>query len=155
MDEVGAFFVYGTLKKSFLRGGLWPRKPTRILTGTIQADLYDLGPYPAASSGENWILGEVWEFQPADMDATIAELDLIEGYMPSRNVNEYVRNIVMTEFVGPEAATGSRAAYAYFAGNSGRLEGARKIMPKLEFLARPVAAWPDATSRVPGSFSEE
>ena len=153
--DVVAFFVYGTLKKSHLRGGLWPRKPIRIVAGAIQSDLFDLGTYPAAFPGDNWLLGEIWEFDPADLDPTIAELDLIEGYHPSRENNEYVRQIVTVEYAGTESKPQRMRAYAYFAAKTKRLEVARKIMPFLEFLGRPVAAWPDAKTRVPTSFSEE
>lgn len=153
--DVSTFFVYGTLKKSYLRGGLWPRKPLRILMGTIQSDLFDLGPYPAAAPGENWLLGEIWEFKPEDMDPTISELDQIEGYYPGSENNEYVRQIVTAEFVSQEASTEQVRAYAYFAAQPKRLETARKIRPFLEYLGRPVASWPDSISRVPSSFSEE
>jgi len=154
-QDVAAFFVYGTLKKSFLRGGLWPRKPTRIVAGVIQSDLFDLGPYPAASPGTNWLLGEIWEFHHEDMDPTIAELDHVEGYNPSRENNEYVRRIVSVEFAGPELTPQQMRAYAYFAAQAKRLEIARKVMPFLEFMGRPVAAWPDKGARVPSSFLEE
>lgn len=153
--DVSAFFVYGTLKKSYLRGGLWPRKPIRILAGAIQSDLFDLGPYPAALPGTNWLLGEIWEFNHGDLDPTIAELDLIEGYHPSRENNEYIRRIVTVEFAGIESTPQRVRAYAYFAAQTKRLEVARKIQPFLEFLGRPVAAWPDAGTRVPTSFAEE
>ncbi len=154
-SDVAAFFVYGTLKKSHLRGGLWPRKPIRIVVGAIQSDLFDLGPYPAAGPGSNWLLGEIWEFNHEDLAPTIAELDLIEGYNPSRENNEYVRQIVIAEFAGTELKPQRVRAYAYFAAQTKRLEVARKIKPFLEFLGRPVAAWPDAKTRVPTSFSEE
>ncbi len=154
-NDVAAFFVYGTLKKSYLRGELWPRKPLRIVAGAIQSDLYDLGPYPAAAPGSHWLLGEIWEFNHADMDTTIAELDLIEGYNPLRENNEYTRQIVIAEIVGPESQPQTLRAYAYFAAQPKQLEVARKIKPFLVFLGRPVAAWPDASSRVPSSFSEE
>ncbi len=154
-NDISAFFVYGTLKKSYLRGGLWPRKPLRIVAGAIQSDLYDLGPYPAAAPGKHWLLGEIWEFNYADMDPTIAELDLIEGYNPLRENNEYTRQIVTAEILGPESRPQKLRAFAYFAAQPKRLEVARKIKPFLEFLGRPVAAWPDASSRVPSSFSEE
>ena len=154
-QDVSAFFVYGTLKKSHLRGGLWPRKPKRIVAGSIQSDLFDLGPYPAAVPGNQWVLGEIWEFDQSDMDATIAELDMIEGYVPSRASNEYIRQIVTAEYLGQDSTPQQLRAYAYFAAQPQQLEAARKIMPFLEFLGRPVAAWPDAKARVPMSFSEE
>ena len=153
--EVNAFFVYGTLKKSYLRGGLWPRKPLRITVGSIQSDLFDLGPYPAATPGRHWILGEIWEFNQADMDPTIAELDQFEGYVASRDSNEYIRQIVNAEFLGAESKPKQLRAYAYFSAQPKRLEVARKIKPFLEFLGRAVAAWPDAGANVPASVSEE
>ena len=153
--EVSAFFVYGTLKRSFLRGGLWPRKPLRIVPATIQSDLYDLGPYPAASPGKHWLLGEIWEFQSEDMDQTILKLDLIEGYSPNRDSNEYERQIVSAEIAGPESIPLNIQAYAYFAAQPKQLLLARQIKPFLQFMGRPVAAWPDSIARIPVSFSEE
>jgi len=154
-QNISAFFVYGTLKKSYLRGGLWPRKPLRIFPGTIQSDLFDFGSYPAASPGKQWLLGEIWEFLPEDMEPTIAELDQIEGYYPGSDKNEYNRLVVTAEFVGPDLLPGHTRAFAYFAAQANQLEIARKILPFLEFLGRPVASWPDSISRVPTSFSEE
>lgn len=153
--DVNAFFVYGTLKKSYLRGGLWPCKPLRIMVGSIQSDLFDLGPYPAATPGKDWVLGEIWEFNQKDMEPTIVELDQIEGYVSSRENNEYIRQLVNAEFMGSESSPIQIRAYAYFAAQPKQLEVARKIKPFLEFLGRPVAAWPDARANVPASFSEE
>ncbi len=153
--EVKAFFVYGTLKRSFLRGGLWPRKPLRIVAASIQSDLFDLGPYPAATPGKHWLLGEIWEFNPSDMSQTIRELDLIEGYRPDGQENEYVREVVCAEFVGTESIPTMMHAYAYFLAQPKRLELARPIKPFLQFMGRPVAAWPDSIARVPARFSEE
>lgn len=153
--EVSAFFVYGTLKRSYLRGGLWPRKPIRIIAGSIQSDLYDLGPYPAAAPGEHWLLGEIWEFKPEDMEQTTLELDLIEGYSPDRENKEYIRKMVTAEFLGPENSPQSLLAYAYFVAQPKQLEIARQIKPFLQFMGRHVAAWPDSLARVPVCFSEE
>jgi gamma-glutamylcyclotransferase (GGCT)/AIG2-like uncharacterized protein YtfP len=153
--QVSAFFVYGTLKRSFLRGGLWPKKPLRIVAGTIQSDLFDLGPYPAAAPGMHWLLGEIWEFQPEDMEQTIRELDLIEGYDPHRVGNEYIRQVVSAEFAGQDSVPSTILAYAYFAAEPKQIEIARPIKPFLQFMGRPVAAWPDSIARVPVSFSEE
>ena len=149
-----AFFVYGTLKKSQLRGGLWPRRPLEILPAIIQADLFDLGPYPAAAYGDNWLMGEIWQFKPDDMRATIEALDHIEGYEALANDNEYLREIVTVE-VQSEEATVTTKAYAYFAAQVAELAIARPIQPWLQFLGRNVAAWPDARSRTPKSFAEE
>ena len=149
-----AFFVYGTLKKSQLRGGLWPRKPSQIRSAIIQADLFDLGPYPAAVKGAGWILGEIWHFEPGDMQATIQTLDQIEGYDPRDSGNEYVREIVVAEWVDGDEATTCNA-FAYLNAQAKRLETARQIKPILKVFGRTAAAWPDASARVPASFSEE
>ncbi len=154
-QDINAFFVYGTLKRSFLRGGLWPRKPLRIVAASIQSDLFDLGPYPAATPGKHWLLGEIWEFNSEDMPQTIRELDLIEGYYKDRDDNEYVREIVTAEFLGPASNTTLVQAYAYFLAQPKRLELARPIRPFLQFMGRAVAAWPDSIARVPARFSEE
>lgn len=89
------------------------------------------------------------------MEPTIVELDQIEGYVGSRENNEYIRQIVNAEFMGPESSPMQIRAYAYFAAQPKQLEVARKIEPFLEFLGRPVAVWPDARANVPASFSEE
>ena len=149
-----AFFVYGTLKKSQLRGGLWPRKPSQIRSAVIQADLFDLGPYPAAVQGSGWILGEIWHFEPGDMEVTLLTLDQIEGYDPRDSYNEYVREIVVAEWVDGNKATTCNA-FAYFNAQAKRLETARQIKPILKVFGRTAAAWPDASARVPASFSEE
>ncbi len=149
-----AFFVYGTLKKSQLRGGLWPRKPSQIRSAIVQADLFDLGPYPAAVPGSGWILGEIWHFEPGDMQATIQTLDQIEGYDPRDSDNEYVREIVVAEWVDGDEATKCNA-FAYLNAQAKRLETARQIKPILKVFGRTAAAWPDASARVPASFSEE
>ena len=155
MQQIACFFVYGTLKKSQLRGGLWPKCPLEILPAVIQADLYDLGPYPAAVPGSGWILGEVWRFDWVDVEPTLTVLDRIEGFDDSRNDNEYVRKAVTASYVGANGNAADITAFAYFAGSSGSINHARQISPFTNFLNRRVAAWPDAMSRVPRSFAEE
>lgn len=149
-----AFFVYGTLKKSQLRGGLWPREPSQIRSAIIQADLFDLGPYPAAVHGSGWILGEIWHFEPRNMEATLQALDQIEGYDAHDPHNEYVREIVVAEWVNGDEVTTCNA-FAYLNAQAKRLEMARPIMPFLKVFGRTAAAWPDSSARVPASFSDE
>ncbi len=155
MERPNAVFVYGTLKKSHLRGGLWPRRPVRIDRGIIRADLYDLGPYPAVEEGDGWVLGEIWQFVPADMPETLAVLDAIEGYDPRNARNEYVRRLVNVSFDLGDSANHQESAYAYFMGTPEVAKKARKISPTIEFQGQLVAAWPDALSRIPQSLAEE
>ena len=126
----------------------------QIRSAIIQADLFDLGPYPAAAHGSGWILGEIWHFEPGDMVATVFMLDQIEGYDPRDSYNEYVREIVVAEWVDGDKATACNA-FAYFNAQAKRLETARQIKPILKVFGRTAAAWPDSFARVPASFSEE
>jgi gamma-glutamylcyclotransferase (GGCT)/AIG2-like uncharacterized protein YtfP len=152
--EICAFFVYGTLKKDRLRGGMWPRPPSSIVQAIVQADLFDLGPYPGAVRGENWLLGELWQFDPIDIPVTVEVLDRIEGYEPLRKSNEYVR-VVINALVDSGAEQLGIPAYTYLVANSTSLKHARPIRPYLDFQDRQVAAWPDALCRIHASLAEE
>ncbi len=86
-----AFFVYGTLKRGYLRDSVWPFIPNHIEPACIRARLVDLGPYPAiqdstGSEKDEWVLGELWSFDPVHMPATIAALDEAEGF---NQLNQY------------------------------------------------------------------
>lgn len=71
-------FVYGTLRRDTgnWRGALM--KPLRRTgEGTIAADLYDVGLYPAAVPSEKGrVTGELFEME--DAEATLRELDTVE-----------------------------------------------------------------------------
>jgi gamma-glutamylcyclotransferase (GGCT)/AIG2-like uncharacterized protein YtfP len=157
LQTINAFFVYGTLKQSQLRGGMWPRKPIAIHEGIIQAELFDLGPYPAASAttGEHWTLGEIWQFEPNAIPATIEALDQIEDYVAGRETNLYVRQIVNAHQIDSNGQSFCTPAYTYFFANSKQLEQARIILPEQSFLSRSVACWPDSIAKVPRTISEE
>ena len=145
-----AFFVYGTLKQGQIRGGVWPFPPSQIVPAVIQADLYDLGPYPAAAHGSGWILGELWFFEPFQVATTIQVLDAIEGFEENGTNNEYDREIVNVFASGLDSESEVKA-HAYFAARTDQLARFRRIPPFLQFLGRNVAVWPDTMTRVPKS----
>ena len=117
-----AVFVYGTLKQGEQRGQLWPRSPQQVQQATTCGCLYDLGPYPALVSGELPVCGELWQFDPADMAATLAVLDRIEGYAGTI-VDLYVR-----EEVDCQTADGStHRAYTYFYANPHQLRASQQV----------------------------
>jgi gamma-glutamylcyclotransferase (GGCT)/AIG2-like uncharacterized protein YtfP len=153
-ELITAFFVYGTLKSGHLRGGLWPCKPLAIEPAVARAALFDLGPYPAITPGNDWVLGELWKFSPSDMSKTKTVLDQIEGYQELGQGNEYDRRVVDAQY---QTLSGyhTEKAFAYFAADPKVLEIARPIPPFATALNRPVAYWPDSLSKVPASFSEE
>lgn len=154
-DTERAIFVYGTLKKGHLRGGLWPRRPESISPAVVQGDLYDLGPYPAATYGTGWILGEVWLFHETDILETCEVLDRIEGYDLRGSDNEYIRVSVETRIYRENRRWLTGSAWMYLIGNPARLHRARKIELQSDYFGLQVAQWPDSRSRVPKSFAEE
>ncbi len=102
-------FVYATLKRGQLRETMWPHAPSSVQPATIQATLYDLGPYPAITTGDDLVRGEVWCFRCEHLDDTIRELDAIEGYQQGP-VDLYVRRVVECTVADGEQVS----AFAYF-----------------------------------------
>lgn len=108
-NAVTALFVYGTLKTTGVRSGLWPFSPIEVAPATIQATLFDLGPYPAIYPGNDSVAGEKWRFQAWQMLETLAVLDRVEGFnQEGRDL--YVRETVECQLVNGEKIT----AYSYF-----------------------------------------
>ena len=83
-------FVYGTLKRGEKRASMWPHAPLLVRRATVTAALYDLGDYPAMVEGDDAVVGELWEMNPAQMADTLLTLDQIEGYA-GRPDDLYVR----------------------------------------------------------------
>ena len=155
MTRPSSLFVYGTLKKAQLRGGMWPHTPIEIVPGCVQAELYDLGPYPAITEGVDWVLGEIWRFREEDIPATSRTLDRIEGYVELGKDNQYLRTSIVAEMLsGPEIGQQVRA-FTYFIGSRKQLGLARRILPFKNIDGRKMSEWPDPSARVPKSFSEE
>jgi gamma-glutamylcyclotransferase (GGCT)/AIG2-like uncharacterized protein YtfP len=152
---IQAFFVYGTLQRTQLRGGLWPRQPIAVQPAIVRAELYDLGPYPAIQRGHDWVLGELWEFAIEDMPETSRVLDQIEGFDALGHENEYVRDELDAMFFDPTSNPITIPAWAYFCANPSRLKRARRMEPTFQWNGYNVAHWPDDQCRVPKSFDEE
>ncbi len=146
-----SMFVYGTLKRGYLRESIWPKTPSMVAPAVIRADLYDLGPYPAISEGEGWVQGELWRFDPCEMDHTLAVLDEAEGFNQEGSPNYYVRKVVNATTTDGR----NELAYAYFLGENRDRKSLRKIEASVEFDGKRCAQWPDALSRVPRSIAEE
>lgn len=166
MIEPLSFFVYGTLKQNQLRGGMWPRKPLRVLPGIVRARLFDLGSYPAAFQGDALLLGEIWQFRQEDLPETKKTLDLIEGFRPGASNNEYLRHEVNAHCITAEDLDSQVSCWMYFTPDQYRLVGKREIVPFCDLSSifpnanqnwgnEKVAFWPDPKARVPRSFSEE
>jgi gamma-glutamylcyclotransferase (GGCT)/AIG2-like uncharacterized protein YtfP len=143
-DSIQAVFVYGTLKRDQIRGGMWPRKPTSIRVAITKGHLFDLGPYPALLEGDDWIAGELWEFYANDMPSVLEALDDIEGYRPGATNNLYERKVVEAVCCDDEGDEDHADAYTYFYAGGQRFSSQRRIVPGVVVFSKPCCAWPDS-----------
>jgi gamma-glutamylcyclotransferase (GGCT)/AIG2-like uncharacterized protein YtfP len=74
-----AVFVYGTLKQGQCREHHWPHRPRSIQAAWVAGTLYTRHDYPAMRRGDDRVLGEFWQFDPAAIPAVLATLDQVEG----------------------------------------------------------------------------
>ncbi len=131
-----SIFVYGTLKRGECREHAWPRRPSKVIPARIRAELYDLGAYPAIVHGDDWVLGERWEFEPQDLLPTLKLLDEIEDFR-NRPDDLYQRKVVAcwdgvavtAEVLGADEPTPCDA-YAYFFSQAEHLRQAgQRLVP--------------------------
>jgi len=150
-------FVYGTLKHQQLRGKMWPRRPQAVVPAVLRALLHDLGPYPGITPGNDWVLGELWQFLDEDMQPTLEVLDAIEGYEASTDSGLYRRGTVSVYLpMGAMAKEESEAqAFTYWIADPNRIAASRKIAPCKAWCGLHVAEWPDALARVPMRIEDE
>lgn len=128
VGDLCSVFVYGTLQRGECRDSCWPFPPGRVERARIRAQLFDLGEYPAIVLGDDWVLGECWQFAPAEMARTLSILDDIEGYSGSPD-DLYCRQVVEFERLDAEAEQEGQA-YAYFFAQPHRLlQIGRRILP--------------------------
>ncbi len=146
--SIAAFFVYGTLKSNQKRGQMWPRIPLRVRTAIARGILFDLGPYPAMVSGDDWVSGELWEFELQDMNSVTERLDSIEGYRIGSASNLYERDIVLTRVSDSKGLEQEIPAYTYFYGDSKIAQSNRRIEERVTVLGRACSAWPDSQTNL-------
>lgn len=73
-------FVYGTLMSGERAYGRFSHAVERSAPATLaETDLYSLGHYPMAVSGDGMVTGEVHWLDPAAHDRVLAQLDEYEG----------------------------------------------------------------------------
>lgn len=134
IDDPACIFVYGTLKRGQVRERSWPRPPVAIEPATVRGTLYDLGPYPALTPGEDTVGGELWHIAPEDIAITLAALDHVEGY--ADRPDDLYRRII----VECQTTAGRVSAWTYQLARTDLLRTARRILPD----GRGVCAWPEA-----------
>lgn len=109
--EPRTFFVYGTLKRGQVNHALIAPAVRDATPATIRGRLYDVGPFPALSAGDETVSGEALTVEAAALPRLLAILDDLEGYDPADPAGSmYVRRVVTA------TAAGGRqfAVYAYF-----------------------------------------
>jgi gamma-glutamylcyclotransferase (GGCT)/AIG2-like uncharacterized protein YtfP len=160
--NIQSLFVYGSLKRGFLREGAWPHSPIQVRSGRIHAKLFDLGSYPAvilsnlsdspdADAPDDCVLGEVWKIAQEHLSETLQVLDQVEGFVLDRHDNEYLRKVVEVTLESGERMQ----AFVYEYANRDRLANCRQIVANATFGSSKCAAWPDSLARVPQSFEDE
>lgn len=82
---------------------MWPHLPIGVVKATTKGKLYDLGPYPAMTSGDDSVVGELWRFEFEQVAETLQVLDEIEDYRDSPN-DLYKRVIVPCDVEGASVA---------------------------------------------------
>jgi gamma-glutamylcyclotransferase (GGCT)/AIG2-like uncharacterized protein YtfP len=120
-------FVYGTLQRGQSRASHWPLAPVEVQPATVRGRLFDLGPYPALVSGDDWVLGELWHFQPEHIDPTLAVLDAIEGF-GQEGPDLYRRGIAECHELGGPV----HRAYAYWYARYQDLDPLPPVRPNAE-----------------------
>ena len=123
-DYPSAVFVYGTLMRGGVRAGRWPREPLSVERAVARGRLYDLGPYPAMTAGDDVVAGELWRFEQADMEETLRVLDEIECF-GQQGVDLYVRCVIDCETEHGAA----RRAHVYFIADPDLPRPDQRILP--------------------------
>ncbi len=131
-ETISAIFAYGTLKQGQCRERCWPIPALLVESGTIRGALWDLGPYPGLTTGDDQVRGEIWYFTRRDILRTLQALDAVEGF--NRRSNDwFVRQAV---YARTEAGQ-SVAAWVYFYART-LLSTARRALP----AADGTVSWP-------------
>lgn len=131
MSGLCSVFVYGTLQTGEERASCWPHAPLAIIPAEIDAEMYDLGEYPAIIPGSDRVAGELWQLRPVDMPRTLAVLDEIEVYGQGE-VDLYLRDVVNCRLVTGEF----RTAYTYWLADAAFAREHVRVLPGRDGICR-------------------
>lgn len=140
-QPVNAFFVYGTLQRGQCRQRCWPVSAKCVDRAFVRGVLYDLGEYPGLLAGDDWVAGERWELDSADMSLALDVLDREEGHAQPGEADLYDRRLTTT-FAMPDGPT-LGPAYVYLLKDLRMLQRAHRIDPSAAGQrVPPYAQWP-------------
>jgi gamma-glutamylcyclotransferase (GGCT)/AIG2-like uncharacterized protein YtfP len=147
-NAVTAFFVYGTLKSDQVRGKMWSRTPRSVRVAAVRGVLFDLGAYPAMIPGDDWVAGELWEFDLQDLRPVTERLDSIEGFRAGSTTNLYERVIVQALVADSDGGGQEVLAYTYFYSDHSISKINRRVEESNTFLQRRCRTWPDSQTNL-------
>jgi len=113
-EQPTRIFVYGTLRRDPAHEmfHLLAKSARFVGDATVPGRLFDLGDYPGMVSSDdgNRVIGEVYEFDPAEWPHGIRQLDEYEGCSPGDpEPHEYCREVVNARLENGETVS----AWAY------------------------------------------
>lgn len=130
-------FVYGTLKQGQCRASRWPHRAESVEAAVLRGALYDLGPYPAVTSGGDLVLGELWTIAPEHLEHTLRVLDKIECFGVA-DVDLYLR--IVAPVIRSDGSCVS--AYTYVIARPEELRPEQRVSPNpqgyCEWTGRPL-----------------
>ena len=134
---ITSVFAYGTLKRGQCRDKCWPAKPIRVSTVWTFGSLFARDDYPAMLAGDDHVLGECWEFEPAVMERVLRRLDEVEWTNQPGQPDLYHRvTIEVFDLDGRPFST----AYGYQYATNPLNDGFVLMVPK---STGGYVAWPD------------
>ena len=132
-------FAYGTLKKGQCRERFWAHGPREIALAWIHGALFDTGPYPALTEGDDLVAGELWMFEDDQINEILQVLDAEEGYHgPGASDNLYRRQIVACETQDGRMF----GAHAYFYARCNEFPTFHRLHPTVQWNHRHFVIWP-------------
>lgn len=131
-----AVFVYGTLKRGQCRESMWPTMPTSVREVYVFGRLFGRADYPAMTTGDHRVLGELWGFQSDEMPSVLAALDRIEGTNQPGFDDLYDRVITQAYLTNGQR---TQLAFTYHYATDPAADGFKLIQPQDDDA---YVAWP-------------
>lgn len=103
-------FVYGTLRQGQVNQHYLDEHGTFVSQGFIRGELFQIidHHYPAVLHGEQWVVGELYEFDPQGLE----NMDALEGYISQDNENNLYNRIEVEAYDQHKKPVG--LAHTYF-----------------------------------------
>lgn len=126
---------------------VWPDRADDVQLAVIQADLFDLGPYPGIAKGTGRVLGELHYVSDAHWPNVIKTLDDFEEYYPDNpTASLYARQLVSAQTLEK-----TELAWTYFLSLEHLVAKLGNVFNSVEnnetFLGFPCSSWSKYSQR--------